>query len=250
MPAQVLPSPNVSFAPSFGTSAVSSRAVASPRAAIAAERLGGDLLEPGFPATGRGHALLLEHPDQARALGGDQRLGAGLVHHRCELDRHDEQRPAHPEHPDERAAAIQRVLEVGRIRSRRPLPTTRGRPSRDRSSAGRRWPRRPPRRSRRATPGGDARRAAPGAPERRRASSRRGRTRGRFGTARRAGPRPARGTSRAVRPPRRRRRGRSERSSRRARPTASPGPRRAPPSSAPRRTRRPGPIPTRPRSIP
>jgi hypothetical protein len=77
------------------------------------ERLGGDLREPGFPATGRGHALLLEHPDEARALGGDQRLGAGLVHHRGELDRNDEQRAPHPEHPDERAAAIQRVVEIG-----------------------------------------------------------------------------------------------------------------------------------------
>ena len=54
----------------------------------------------------------------------------------------------------------------------------------------------------------------------------------------------------AGRPPRRPRRGRRARSSRTAPPTGSTGPGRAPPSTAPRRTRRPAPTPTRPRSIP
>jgi hypothetical protein len=66
--------------------------------------------------------LLLEHPDEALALAGDQRLGARLVHHGGELCRHDEQRPSHPEHPDERAAAVQRVLEVGGLEAVDPCP--------------------------------------------------------------------------------------------------------------------------------
>ena len=187
-----------------------------------AQRLGGDLPEPGFPATGWGHALLFEHPDQARALGGDQRLGAGLVHHRRELDRHDEQRSPHPEHPDERAAPIQRVLEVGRFEAVHPCP----RREEDRRGIARVQADDGPAAS---STVGRATQAVTRAERARRSRMptrliATGRTRGRFGTARRIGPRPARGTSRAVRPPRRRRRGPSERSSRRARPTASPGP--------------------------
>ena len=149
--------------------------MASPRAASASSVAASTLASHASPRPAWGHALLLEHPDQARALSGDQGLRAGLVHHRGELDRHDEQRPSHPEHPHERPADVERVLELGRLEPVDPRP----RREEDRRGIARVEPHE---RRRGLLDGGRARgeevahgRAAPDAPARRRVSPRRGR---------------------------------------------------------------------------
>ena len=86
-------------------------AVASPRSRSAAIVLRSTRRSQRAPS--RVTPWLLEHPDQPPPLAGRERLRAGLVHDRGELDRHDEHRAAHPEHPHERAALVQGVLEIG-----------------------------------------------------------------------------------------------------------------------------------------
>jgi hypothetical protein len=56
--------------------------------------------------------LLLDHPDQPASLRRHERLRARLVHHGDNIERHDEERPPHAEHPHERLAFVEGGLQV------------------------------------------------------------------------------------------------------------------------------------------
>ena len=250
VPAQVFPSPTVSFARELrdlgGELARGGLAPGRDRG----ERRRLDPREPRLAATGVGPPLA------PRASGPGARAGRGSAPSCRPRASPGRARPARrtasgASRASARATGGRTARPRDRpARTRRPVPTTRGRRSPGRSSAARRAPPRPPRRFRRSRRGGGAGRAAPDAPAARGASP--GRCRGPEGSEPHVAPVGLRreepeepvallGDLGAVGP---------RRSSRTVPPTGSTGPGRAPPSTAPLRTRRPAPTPTRPRSIP
>ena len=105
VPCQVLPSPTGIWCRKRGTSSAISVAVASPSRAERVEGLGLDLGQPslgivGDPGSG-------DELDGRAPLLGPVRPGARRVDDRNELERLDEHRPPHPEHPDDRPLVVQ-----------------------------------------------------------------------------------------------------------------------------------------------
>ena len=130
---------------------------------------------PPRPATRRRRR---RRPPSCRRFTSRVRSRAAIASVQAGLDRrrqlvgHDEHRPPHPEHPDQRAVLVERPLDGRHVRARASAPPPRGAPSPGRWRAGPRRRGRPPPgpRPRRCRPAGGAPPAAPGAPRRRAAS--------------------------------------------------------------------------------
>ena len=103
--------PPCSWSARSGTSLVRPLAGSGPLAPQRGERLGVDPRDPGVDVvrdTGLG-----EQRHELAPLARHQRPGARRVHHRRQVERDDEHRAAHGQHPQQRAALVEGVLEVG-----------------------------------------------------------------------------------------------------------------------------------------